>query len=204
MTLAEMKKKLYIAKGCEGLYRTKINDYKRKLKSLETESDNIEKAQILLQNVAQETQSKLKLQIEDIVNLALETCFPSEFEFHLDFKISRGKTEARFVYLSQTSGRETDPMCASGGGVVDIVSFALRIACFAIEDGISDTIILDEPFKFLSRDLREKSGLLLKTLSEKLNIQIIMVTHVNELEDCSDSIFMTKKDSDGISHTEIK
>ena len=158
---------------------------------------NLEKAQVFLQNVAQETQNQLKFRIEDIVNMALETCFPNEYDFQLNFNVSRGKTDCELVFLSKRTGREIDPMNASGGGVVDVACFALRTACYVLEQGIDNVIVLDEPMKFVSEDLRERVCEVIKNLSEKLAIQFIIVTHIQEFVDIADKVFQVKKNEDG-------
>lgn len=159
----------------------------------------IEEAQIFLQKVAQSTQEKLKFQIEDVVNLALESVFPNEYEFKIEFDVSRGKTDAELVFLDKRTGQTIDPMEASGGGVIDLTAFALRISAWALENGTDNLIILDEPFKFVSRDLQERAGEILKTLSEKMKLQIIMVTHIPEFIEVADKVFEVKKNENGIS-----
>lgn len=175
-----------------------------KLQVLNNRIKLLEQAQAFLQKIAQDTQSQLKFQIEDIVNLALETCFPNEYVFQLQFTIARGKTDAELVFLSQKTGRQIDPMNASGGGVVDLTSFALRIASYALEQGIDNVIILDEPFRFISRDLQVRAGEILKTLSEKLGLQILMVTHIGEMIDIAEKVFEVKKNSDGRSIVKVR
>lgn len=170
-----------------------------KINALKSALELTEQAQIFLQKVAKETQSQLKLRIEDIVNLALETCFPSEYTFRINFNISRGKTEAELVFEDQKTGREIDPINASGGGVVDLTAFALRIASYTLERNSDNVIILDEPFRFLSRDLQSRAGEIIKTLSEKMGLQIILVTHIPELIDRADSVFEVKKQENGVS-----
>lgn len=170
-----------------------------KINALKSALELTEQAQIFLQTVAKETQSQLKLRIEDIVNLALETCFPSEYTFRINFNISRGKTEAELVFEDQKTGREIDPINASGGGVVDLTAFALRIASYTLERNSDNVIILDEPFRFLSRDLQSRAGEIIKTLSEKMGLQIILVTHIPELIDRADSVFEVKKQENGVS-----
>lgn len=159
----------------------------------------IEEAQAFLQKVAQNTQEKLKFQIEDVVNLALESVFPNEYEFKIEFNVSRGKTDAELVFQDKRTGQTIDPMEASGGGVIDLTAFALRLSAFALESGTDNVIILDEPFKFISRDLQERAGEILKTLSEKMKLQIIMVTHIPEFIDVADKVFEVKKNDNGIS-----
>lgn len=176
-----------------------IEQCKDKKEKLERRLKLLEEAQAFLQKIAQETQEQLKFQIEDIVNLALETCFPGEYTFEVKFEILRGKTEAELVFLDQKTGRQVDPMEASGGGVVDLTTFALRIACFALEQGTDNVIVLDEPMKFVSKDLLDRLCEIIKILSKKMNLQIIMVTHENKFIEISDKIFEVKKDSSGIS-----
>lgn len=188
---------------CQGIsIQTKkyIEEYTEKKHQLEERQKLIEKSQAFLQRVAQQTQEHLKFQVEDIVNLALETCFPGEYTFQIMFNISRGKTDAELVFLDQKTGRQVDPMNASGGGVVDLTCFALRIACYALERGIDNVIVLDEPFRFLSRDLQERAGEILRTLSKKMNLQIILVSHIGEIINVADKVFEVKKDDKGVSH----
>lgn len=159
----------------------------------------IEEAQIFLQTVAQSTQEKLKFQIEDIVNIALETVFPDEYEFKIEFNVSRGKTDAELVFLDKRTGQTIDPMDAAGGGVVDLTCFALRIASWALEKTCDNVLILDEPMKFVSRDLIFNVCEIMQRLSQKLNLQIILVTHIPEFVNIADKVFEIKKDSSGIS-----
>lgn len=188
---------------CQGIsIQTKkyIEEYTEKKHQLEERQKLIEQSQAFLQKVAQQTQEHLRFQVEDIVNLALETCFPGEYTFQILFNISRGKTDAELVFLDQKTGRQVDPMNASGGGVVDLTCFALRIACYALEKEIDNVIVLDEPFRFLSRDLQERAGEILKTLSKKMNLQIILVSHIGEIINVADKVFEIKKDDKGVSH----
>ena len=195
----ETTKNLYIqCKGIDFQIQKDIESIENKLSDNKNNFNLLIDAQAFLQDVAQKTQSKLKLQIEDIVNLALETCFRNEYEFRIDFNVSRGKTEAELIFLSRLTGNKIDPMNASGGGVVDLTSFALRIACYTLQYNINNVIVLDEPFRFISRDLQDKAGQILKSLSQKLGLQIIMVTHIPELVNVADKIFEVKK-IDGIS-----
>ena len=191
------------SKGMKTLIEKALSEAESEKIKLEKRLKLLELAQLFLQNVAQKTQEKLKMNIEDIVNLALETCFPNEYEFQLQFNIARGKTDAELVFLSQKTGRPIDPMNASGGGVVDLTAFALRIASYALEQGVDNVIILDEPFRFISRDLQARAGEILKSLSTKLGLQVVMVTHIGQMIDVADKVFEVKKNSDGRSVVKV-
>lgn len=200
MNIENIKEMFHKCKGIDFQIGKEIEQCIMKKEELENKLKLIEEAQVFLQKIAQETQEHLKFQIEDIVNLALETCFPGEYTFQIKFEILRGKTEAELVFLDQKTGREVDPMEASGGGVVDLTTFALRIACYALEQGTDNVIILDEPFRFLSRDLQERAGEILKTLSERMRLQIIMVSHIGNIIDVADRVFEVKKNENGVSN----
>lgn len=203
MDINRVKQLFLQSKGMKKQVENNLIQNKTTLDNLNNRIKLLEQAQVFLQKVAQDTQSQLKFQIEDIVNLALETCFPNEYEFQLQFNIARGKTDAELVFLSQKTGRPIDPMNASGGGVVDLTCFALRIASYALEQGVDNVIILDEPFRFISRDLQARAGEILKSLSTKLGLQIVMVTHIGQMIDVADKVFEVKKNSDGRSMVKV-
>lgn len=199
MKFEKIEKLFNQSKGVKSQIQKQLQETKDLKKYSEKKLKLIEEAQVFLQSVAQSTQEKLKFQIEDIVNLALESVFPDEYLFQMNFEVSRGKTEAELIFKDKRTGQTIDPMEASGGGVVDLTCFALRISAFALESGTDNLIILDEPFKFISRDLQERAGEILKTLSEKMKLQIIMVTHIPEFIDVADKVFEIKKNDNGIS-----
>lgn len=145
-----------------------------------------EQAQALIQQVAKDTQDQLKFHLQALVQSALDAVFPGVYTFQLEFKMTRGRTEAE-IYLDK-DGERISPMDSSGGGVVDVVAFALRVATWAI--GRTDNVlILDEPFKWLSMGLRPLAGDILKGLSKRLGLQVIMVTHDEEMIAVADRVF---------------
>lgn len=163
---------------------------------------DIEKTQVLLQTTAKETQDGLTVHLEDIVQMALDTCFPDEYKFCIEFELKRGSTVCD-MYLQDTtedkdSGFKIHPMQASGGGLVDIISLALRLAVWTLSKP-DNVIVLDEPFKFLSDNLRPMAGGILHKMSRKLGLQIIMVTHDQILMEIADKIFKVRKSKTGVS-----
>lgn len=154
---------------------------------LQTDSANLEKAQAFIQGVAKDTQEHLRFHIEDLVQLGLDACFPEKYQFQLTFEIKRGQTEARLCFVN-AAGHEINPMDANGGGVVDLAAFALRIAAWTL--GKTDNlIVLDEPFRFLSKGLRPRAAEIMKELSVRLNLQFILITHDPDIVDVADRVF---------------
>lgn len=190
-----MKSDIYIGKlnktlgKIESLEQSKSN-YEALIEKYEKLLVATEQAQALIQTVAKETQETLVFQINDVVNTALNTCFPDEYEFKAEFEIKRNKTEAKLVFLK--NGFEIDPLQASGGGVVDVASLGLRVAAWSLSNN-DNVLLIDEGFKFLSRDLQPRMAEILQEISKKLNLQIIQVSHSPDLIENSDKIFVVKK-----------
>lgn len=138
-------------------------------------------AQALVQQVAQEVQQRAHEQIARVVSRSLEAVFDDPYEFNIHFEQKRGRTEARLTF--NRNGLEVDPMMASGGGVVDVASFALRLSCLILHrPPLRKILILDEPFRFVSPEYRGRIRTLLEELSSEMGIQIILVTHMEELQ----------------------
>lgn len=200
--LQNLKNKLERAKGKQEILSKNLKSLRDSLKISKKNLIQSEKAQKIIQEVARKTQEQIKFHIEDIVSMALAAIFPDPYEFKLDFVIKRNKTECDLWF--ERDDKRIKPIEASGGGAVDVASFALRIALWNLKFGKkNNTIILDEPVKFVSKDLIDKVSELLKKLSDKLGIQFILVTHINELIEHSDKVFkVTQKN--GISSIKIE
>lgn len=174
----------------QAILTEEIGNISKRIKVQESKLKNIQMAQVFIQTVAKETQENLQVHIQDLVQSALDTCFPGEFDFFVEFEIKRGKTEANLFLESE--GCKVDPMDSTGGGVIDIISFALRLSAWSLSQ-TEPVILMDEPFKFLSVNLRPLAGLILKSLCDKLKLQIIMVSHDPAMIEVSDRVFEVKQ-----------
>ena len=135
----------------------------------------------LTQIVAQQVQQLAHTKIAGVVSKCLEAVFDEPYQFRIEFERKRNQTEARLVL--ERGGFEVDPITASGGGVVDTVAFALRVACLVLSrPKLQTLLVLDEPFKYVSADYLPRVRQLLETLSEEMGVQILMITHIPALE----------------------
>lgn len=158
--------------------------------SLKEYNENLQKARVIVAEAGKYTQSYLKEYIEDMVTTALQAVFDEDYKFIIDFDIKRNKPEGKISL--KIRGEEVDPKDSVGGGVLDIASFALRIVLWSMENPrSSNTIILDESFKFVHGSLENVSKMI-KELSNKLGLQIIIVTQLEELTENADKVFIVK------------
>lgn len=150
-----------------------------------------ERAQVIIQQVAQSTQQELEYRVSELVTVALSSVFPDPYQFMLRFVVRRNKTEADLLFLREE--QEIDPLSASGGGVVDVAAFALRVSLWRLSNELRPVLILDEPFKWCSSSYLPAAGEMLRSLSEKMRIQIILVTHLEPLIEIADRVFRVSK-----------
>lgn len=153
----------------------------KNLDLLKMNATDIEEAQKYMQEVAQHLQQTAHKKIASVVTRCLSSVFDDPYEFRIDFEQKRGKTEAKLLFVRD--GIAVDPLNASGGGVVDVASFALRVACLILSTPPKRKfLVLDEPFKFLNAVYRGRVRAMLETLSEEMKIQFLMITHIAEFE----------------------
>jgi len=157
----------------------KLRNEEKSLLSLQRNANDLLEVRALFQKAAQDTQQKLEFHISNLVSTALAAVFDDPYTFQLEFVQKRNKTEAELWFVR--NGEKMKPIDASGGGAVDVASFALRIAFWSLTKKTRPLIILDEPFKHLSADLQNRASDMLKMLSENLGLQIILVSHINQL-----------------------
>ena len=181
--------------GKQNLLEEQLDQLETDIVELEQLSLNCQKARAIVQVVAEETQKKIEYQISNLVSLALASVFPDPYEFCLRFVQKRNKTEADLIFIK--NGNEGDPINVSGGGALDVASFALRAAIWSIKPS-NNVMILDEPFHFLSRDLQDKCSSMIKMISDKLKLQFIIVSHIPEITEAADRVFKITN-SNGIS-----
>jgi DNA repair exonuclease SbcCD ATPase subunit len=152
-----------------------------------------EQALEIVKEVGLKTQQQLQYHISGITSVALEIVFENPYELKIEFIERRNKTECDIIF--ERDGNKIDPISSSGVGAIDVAAFALRIASWTMQTPRSiNTIILDEPFKHLRGKEENKKVLqMIKEISSKLNLQIIMVGDVKVdrelMEEYADKIF---------------
>lgn len=167
------------------IYDNRLGETGQELISAEDHYNNLLKARFVIAEVAKQTQHKFVQYVENMGTLAIKTVFDRDFRFLVNFEIKRNKSEC--MLLIQEGDQEPFiPSAELGGGVLDVISFALRIILWSLQNPRTrNTILLDEPFRFLG-DLTPLAGTMLKELSRKMNIQFIVTTHSSELAEFAD------------------
>ena len=188
MELNSLRQKLERKKGQQTQLQADLQTAKSEEENISNEIINTEQAQAIIQIVAQKTQEELEYCLSEIVSLALSAVFDDPYKLKVNFVIRRGKTECDLLF--EKNEEIFDPLTSSGGGAVDIAAMALRVAIWSLtQPKPRNILILDEPFRFLSKEYQIKASIMLNELSRKLNLQIIMVSHSESLIEGADKVF---------------
>jgi hypothetical protein len=190
--VTEYRQILERRKGQRDQVLHELEQSEQNLKLLNRQALYCEEAQLIIQTVAELTQNQLVFHIKELVTLALASVFQDPYQFGIEFVLRRGRTECDLFFIRNE--KSVDPLSASGGGAVDVAAFALQIALWSLgRPRFRNVLILDEPLRFLKgNDLPEKGALMIKEISEKLGIQVIIVSHIPDQIEGSDKVFELK------------
>lgn len=177
MDLIKTRKKVDTLLGELNTAKRQGKEEKRNLKEAEERLEDIKEAQVITQQVAQMVQQQAHKRIEGVVSKCLEAVFGNEYGFKIHFERKRGRTEANLLLLRH--GHEIgDVLNSDSGGVVDVSALALRLASIVLaKPRLRRIMIMDEPFRNLDMENRERVRILLEDLAKDFKVQFIIVTH---------------------------
>ena len=172
--------------------KVKYKRLKREVKAIIFERENVEEGIICLASVLNIAQEGVIKFIEGIVGSSLREVYGEGYGFELRFELKRNQPE---IYMNIIkNGAKFEPKFDCGIGISDICSFALRLALWALyEPRTASVLIFDECFKNVHGKIaNERIGLMVKKLSEELEVQIIIVSGEEGLLDFADKGFEVK------------
>ena len=188
MNLSQLNNRLEQLKGRQKEKQSALSGYKTRAGFAKKEKIRWERARELLKELGLKTQQQLQFHVSNLTTMAMEAVFSDPYQVQIEFVPRRNKTECDISFVR--NGNSRDPMESVGLGASDIGGFALRVAAWCIQkQKTRPVLLLDEPFKHLSFNFHNDASALLKEVSDRLNLQIIMVSHSEEMASFSDKVF---------------
>ncbi len=148
-----------------------------------------QQVQVLFTKTSEFSREQLKARIEETVTAALLAIFGEGYEFKINMRQIGGQPAAEWQVISQYGDAEVaaNPEDARGGGIVDVVSLALRLSLLELaRPKVRGPVIFDEPAKMVSAEYLSNMAEFLKQYAAKANRQIILVTHSGSLAEVAD------------------
>lgn len=188
-------------KGRQDAARSSLDAADLEVRRLQDRKKAVEELVLVVQKAARDTQDQLRVRIEDVVQTSLDAVFPNAYTFKTEFVARRGRTELD-MWLDK-DGARMDPLDSNGGGVVDVISLALRVCCLTMSK-FDRVLLLDEPFPRIRGTARQRLGEVLTLISHRLGIQVIMVADVAGTSIVPDREFRVTLDRSSRSHVEAR
>lgn len=197
-TFIDKKNKYYQDLGEKKSIENNLNRLKESLKKLDDESEDLILVDTLLKETADFSRLQSSKEIEAIVTTCLDLVFSSKMEFKIELSQLRGKNSAEFFIIEMDEDKKYTYKIEDtrGGGVIDILSLALRIAfILKIHPPIKGPIVLDEPAKHVSDDYVFNIADFIKKISEEFGKQIIIISHNEHLASIGDKSYKIYKEN---------
>lgn len=149
----------------------------------------------IIEGLALEKRNGIKSGIENVVTSALKMLYGEEYSFNMTYseKNNRSCLDVK-VFRVTPDGIVKRDISGIGGGVSDCISIPLRMMVLKGSNA-GDILFLDEAFKHIDKDMVDKVGEFLKTISEKLDMQIIMSSHHQGILNAADKGFYLTNDN---------
>lgn len=191
MRVDKLKQRIYSGYGEHIAAVSNAKELKEKVEQLKKQLSIEEQARVFFQKQAETQQSETADILAAILTSALQAAFPSTYVCEIPLEIKRNQLEARPI-LKKGALVIKDPVNSIGGGLIDVLSLAAKVAEIYLS-GKRLVLIADEPFKAVSEKYRKFIPDMLKMLHEKLGCQFIIVSHMDELKHCDGNVIKINK-----------
>ena len=157
----------------------KIENLKSRYKALRDKVLVLSKQKELYLSDYKVMREKLRIGVyEKLLTALIEDTLDNNRKIKMNLAIERGMP-ALEIYSEKEEGKLEDIYSSNGGSINNIVSVGLR-AISLIRSKKRRLLILDESDCWLKGDYIPKFGAVIQQLSERLGIQIVMISHHNE------------------------
>jgi hypothetical protein len=201
--IKKQKESLIKLKGVKEQIEKQILDEEESLTSLQDEQKlNSQASLFMLSEIVERRQSQLEA-IQSIATSALQQIYGEEYSLKFDtFEEQRKdgannfRIEIKIVSPHNGENMETGLLNERGGGLIEVVSFALRIAALKWLK-YEGPILLDEAWKSMSNDYKvDQVVQFLREVTDSTERQVILVTHMFDKfgPEADNIVHITKKD----------
>ncbi len=143
-----------------------------------------------LSKVSAEYRVRICNTFNQLVTEALSHIFQKNIDFQISLESYRNQPSIN-VMITEDSF-VLDPQKSCGGGMNDIIALVFKII-FVYLSGSQKTIVLDESLKFLSTNYLQTASNFLSEICNRLQIQLILITHKEDLQLSADKIITISK-----------
>jgi len=193
MDLSKYEKFLASKKATKEFLLKEKEQVEKNIAALQTDLSILNESLDVMNTVGVLAQEEFKQIFERLVTQVLQYVFNDNYSFKIESNISRNQPEIS-MYVIVDGKKHLLKDDELGYGVVDVVSFVLRLVCWAIRSPKTrNCFIVDEPLRNLDSTHLSLFGDVLHQLSEMFDTQFIFVTHEKQLAEIADNSYLVRK-----------
>lgn len=183
--------------GEVNLLRKQLNEKEVSVKHFTEEYKIMEQVLDILKIYAKSKEKRIETKVDDILTTGFNAIAPGEnIKSKLRFDIKRGQAVAEPKFEIEVNGikKEVNIEKSDSGGFANVAGFIYKLLILSMYNPKQRPVIIaDEPFKNLSECYLEATGNFIKMLAEKLNIQVVLITHKTQLQEIGDKHYHFEK-----------
>lgn len=142
----------------------------------------------LFKQLGGESEEQVLRKIQDFVSYGLSLVFGADYSFIAELG-TEGK-DLKVEISIRTGELQSDVTNAKGGGVAEVVSILLQLFFVFVSKGtLSQFIILDASLIHLSEKYWKNMSRLLQEISNKLNLQVVLLAHAGDYGEYADVLY---------------
>jgi len=154
--------------------------------------ESLEMAKAYVIRIGDQARQEVKNFIEDTVTFAIQTVYGAEYKFVAQFNYDK-RDQFEVKWFIERNGIHLEPRKDTiSGGLTDVTAFSIRLVIHALEEPeTAPILIMNEPFKNVSKKYIPLVSKMIKDISKMLKLQIIMCRHTDELiEQANNNIYL--------------
>lgn len=149
-----------------------------------------------LEEVANSRRGSMKGRIESVLTEALRLVYGPTRKIELDYSVKNNRSHLAFELVKDTKAGEVRRVLdgtGSGLGVSDTVSVPLRLLVLLGAKASDRVCVLDECYKHVNTERVPLVVQFLKVLTERLGMQVILLSHHQQIRGEVDAAFEVKE-----------
>jgi DNA repair exonuclease SbcCD ATPase subunit len=147
-----------------------------------------------LYELANSHRGAMKHKIEEVVSEALRLIYGMDYKVEMTYAVKNNRSSLSIEMVRKTpAGDVRREIGGFGGGVADTISVPMRLMVLLGSKQTARIVVLDECYKHMDVERVELVAEFLKTLADKLKMQILMCTHHEVIRESADKAFMVSE-----------
>lgn len=161
------------------------------ISNLEKQIKDVQSAAALLHALSNISRERLCNHLSNIVSTALQYVYGPDFRFEFELSADKKGNTLLDYYVVSGDGIRTRPQDARGGGVIDIISIALRIGILTLMNNppLPGPVILDEPGRHLDNESAVRFAEFLSYIAKHTGRQFVVITHHDSVASHADTAY---------------